>query len=84
MFALRRAAPRTVFCSSVVPVARASFTTSLRYNVKVGDAIPSVELMEGSPGNKVDLSKELADTKGLIIGVPAAYSTFLLETLYRI
>ena len=42
--------------------------------VKVGDSIPSVELFEDSPGNKVDLSKELASGKGLIIGVPAAFS----------
>jgi len=34
-----------------------------------------VELMESSPGNKVNLSKELAGKpKGLIIGVPAAFS----------
>ncbi|KAF2134612.1 AhpC/TSA family protein [Dothidotthia symphoricarpi CBS 119687] len=41
--------------------------------VKVGDKIPNVELMEDSPGNKVNLAKELTG-KGLIIGVPAAYS----------
>ncbi|MDI1485112.1 MAG: hypothetical protein OHK93_000247 [Ramalina farinacea] len=41
--------------------------------VKVGDPVPSVELMETSPGTKVDLSKELKG-KGLLIGVPAAYS----------
>ena len=42
--------------------------------VKVGDSIPDVELFEDSPGNKVNLSKELASGKGLIIGVPAAFS----------
>jgi len=42
--------------------------------VKVGDSIPSVELFEGSPGNKVNLAKELASGKGLVIGVPAAFS----------
>jgi len=40
--------------------------------VKVGDSIPSIELTEGDPGTKVDLSKELGT--GLIIGVPAAFS----------
>ena len=44
--------------------------------VKVGDPIPSVELVEGSPGNKVNLAKELKG-KGLIIGVPAAFSKYL-------
>jgi len=42
--------------------------------VNVGDSIPSVELHDGSPGAKVDLSKDLAKGKGLIIGVPAAFS----------
>jgi peroxiredoxin 5 len=42
--------------------------------VKVGDSIPSIELFEGSPGEKVDLSKDLKSGKGLIIGVPAAFS----------
>jgi hypothetical protein len=40
--------------------------------VKAGDSIPDVELTEGNPGNKVNLSKELGS--GLIIGVPAAFS----------
>jgi peroxiredoxin 5 len=52
--------------------------------VKVGDSIPSIELVEGKPDAKVDLSKELGS--GLIIGVPAAFSTpislpFLLDNL---
>lgn len=42
--------------------------------VKVGDSIPSIEVFEDSPGTKIDLSKELASGKGLIIGVPAAFS----------
>ena len=42
--------------------------------VKQGDSIPSIELTEGSPGDKVDLSKELASGQGLILGVPAAFS----------
>ena len=40
--------------------------------VKAGDSIPDIELTEGNPGNKVNLSKELGS--GLIIGVPAAFS----------
>lgn len=42
--------------------------------VKVGDSIPDVEVWEDSPSNKINLAKELATGKGLIIGVPAAYS----------
>ena len=46
--------------------------------VKVGDSIPNVDLVEGSPGDKVNLSKELASGKGLIVGVPAAFSKYTL------
>ena len=46
--------------------------------VKTGDAIPSVELVETTPGTKVNLAKELSSGKGLIIGVPAAFSESLL------
>ncbi|KAL9069897.1 MAG: hypothetical protein Q9161_005211 [Pseudevernia consocians] len=42
--------------------------------VKVGASIPNVDLVEASPSDKVNLSKELASGKGLIIGVPAAFS----------
>ena len=41
--------------------------------VKAGDTLPDVELVEGSPGNKINLSKDLKG-KALIIGVPAAFS----------
>ena len=41
--------------------------------VKVGDSIPNIDLVERKPDAKVNLSKELGS--GLIIGVPAAFST---------
>ena len=44
--------------------------------VKVGDTIPNVELFEGAPDKKVDIGKELASGKGLIVTIPAAYSTY--------
>ena len=47
--------------------------------VKVGDSIPNVDLVEGSPGDKVNLSKELASGKGLVVGVPAAFSKYALS-----
>ncbi|KAI9727348.1 MAG: hypothetical protein M1828_006968 [Chrysothrix sp. TS-e1954] len=47
--------------------------------VKVGDSIPSVELMEGSPGDKINLAEKLKG-KGMIIGVPAAFSPGCSET----
>lgn len=42
--------------------------------VKAGDSIPDLELLEG-PETKVNLSKELASGKGVIVGVPAAFSS---------
>ncbi|OJD37084.1 tsa family protein [Diplodia corticola] len=51
----------------------AGFHASARAHVRVGDAVPDVELMEASPGNKLSIAKQLKG-KGLIIGVPAAYS----------
>lgn len=45
--------------------------------VKTGDSIPNVDLVEGSPSDKVNLSKELASGKGLIVGIPAAFSEYL-------
>ena len=42
--------------------------------VKPGDSIPTVELEEGGPGNKINLANEFGSGPGLIIGVPAAFS----------
>jgi len=50
------------------------FQSTARACVQVGDAIPNVDLVETSPGNKVNIAKELQD-KGVIVGVPAAFST---------
>ena len=52
-----------------------SFHTTRAAFVKAGDALPDMEaLVENSPGNKVNLAKELKGKKGIIIGVPAAFS----------
>ena len=49
------------------------FHSSAAVMVKAGDSVPNIDLVEGSPGNKVNLFEELGS--GLIIGVPAAFST---------
>lgn len=42
--------------------------------VQKGDAIPNLDvLVENSPGNKVNLAKEIKN-KAVIIGTPAAFS----------
>ena len=60
-----------------LPFARAApFHASTCLAVKAGDAIPDLEVLkENSPGNTVNLAKELKGN-GLIIGVPAAFSRF--------
>ncbi|KAK6428555.1 hypothetical protein LTR95_015299 [Oleoguttula sp. CCFEE 5521] len=63
-----------IVATTATPRLTRAFHASLRPLIKVGDAVPDVELMESSPGNKVTLSSELATGKGLIIGVPAAFS----------
>ncbi|KAL8696137.1 MAG: hypothetical protein Q9224_002955, partial [Gallowayella concinna] len=63
--ALLRILPRST-------TARRTFSTTSPAFVNVGDRIPDIDLVEGSPGNKVNLAKELKG-KGLVIGVPAAF-----------
>ena len=55
--------------------ARRTFLTTRPALINVGDTIPTNELMENTPGTKVNLADEIAK-KGdaLIIGVPAAFS----------
>lgn len=66
--ALRRAA-----LSKVASTSARGFHSSPRALVKVGDAIPDVELVENSPGNKVNLREQIKG-RALIVGVPAAFS----------
>ncbi|EPQ05630.1 Peroxiredoxin-5, mitochondrial [Myotis brandtii] len=47
---------------------------SLRLQIKVGDAIPSVEVFEGQPGNKVNLTELFKGKKRVLFGVPGAFT----------
>lgn len=42
--------------------------------INTGDPIPSVDIQEGAPSTFVNLAKETAKGKYLIVGVPGAYS----------
>ena len=64
-----------MFAARQLPLARSIagrrlFHASAPALVEVGDKLPNVELMENSPGNKVNLAEELKTGKGLIIGKP--------------
>ena len=65
---------RRFVASAPVTVRSRPFHATSSVLVKVGDRIPNLELVEDSPGNQVNLSRELAQGKGVIIGVPAAFS----------
>ncbi|KAK3657567.1 hypothetical protein LTR56_002342 [Elasticomyces elasticus] len=76
MFPARRAF-RAAPALSASPLRSYHATRSMA--VQINDAIPDVELMENSPGNKVSIAKELKG-KGVIIGVPAAFSPSCSES----
>jgi len=63
MFSLARTLPLTRAVAG-----RRLFHASAPAFVKVGDKLPNVDLVEGSPGNKVNLAKELSG-KGVVIGM---------------
>ncbi|XP_044304533.1 peroxiredoxin-5, mitochondrial [Varanus komodoensis] len=42
--------------------------------LKVGDKLPSVEVYEGDPGNKVNVSSLFKGKKGILFGVPGAFT----------
>ncbi|KAL2216184.1 thioredoxin peroxidase/alkyl hydroperoxide reductase [Thermoascus aurantiacus ATCC 26904] len=71
MFAARRlttALPRASAQRALFHNTRAAF-------VKAGDPLPDLDvLVEGSPGNKVNLAKEFKGANGIIVGTPAAFS----------
>lgn len=66
------------------PISIRQFHSSIANMVKAGDSIPSVELVEGAPDKKVNLAKELATGKGVIVGVPAAFSEYIVVLLRQV
>uniref|UniRef100_G1Q1S1 Peroxiredoxin-5 n=1 Tax=Myotis lucifugus TaxID=59463 RepID=G1Q1S1_MYOLU len=42
--------------------------------IKVGDAIPSVEVLEGQPGNQVNLAELFKGKKGVLFGAPGSFT----------
>ncbi|XP_033030479.1 peroxiredoxin-5, mitochondrial [Lacerta agilis] len=42
--------------------------------LKVGDKLPSVEVYEGDPGNKVNVASLFTGKKGILFGVPGAFT----------
>jgi len=64
-----------------IRASRAVFSTRLLHSsavqkmpIKVGDSIPSVDLFEGTPGNKVNIAELGKGKKIVIVGVPGAFT----------
>jgi 2-Cys peroxiredoxin 5 len=77
--AFRLLTPRTAAAAASALPRAARFHASARALVKVGDALPALDsaLAEDSPGNKISIAAEIERTpgrKGVIVGVPAAFS----------
>lgn len=66
----------TISPRTAVSVQRLPFHSSAPVWVQVGDGIPDLDVLtEHSPSTKINLAKELKGKgRGLIIGVPAAFS----------
>jgi hypothetical protein len=72
IFAIRTIRP---VANRVGLIQRSSFHSTVPVSVRVGDRIPDTDvLVEGSPGNKINLAQEIRGKRSLIIGVPAAFS----------
>lgn len=82
--AFRRAPTKSFSLAATTATAAPArhFHATPRAFVKVGEPIPDLEvLQENSPGNMVNLAKELqAAGKGVIVGVPAAFSGACSQT----
>lgn len=77
----RTALRRAPSAFSPTTIAARAFHSSPRALVKVGDAVPDLEVLhEDSPGNKVNLATEFAKANGVIVGVPAAFSGACSQT----
>lgn len=64
---------RAIQCSNAFK--RTIFTTPCTgVPVKVGDKLPSIELTEETPANKVNLQEALANKKAVIFAVPGAFT----------
>ncbi|OCT81727.1 peroxiredoxin-5, mitochondrial [Xenopus laevis] len=53
-------------------VSRTSRTRAM--SIKVGDPLPNVQVYEGGPGNKVNIKDVFGNNKGVLFGVPGAFT----------
>lgn len=80
MFAFKRL-PARAASSITQRTATAQFHSTRPAFVKVGDQLPDLNLVENSPANKVNLSQVLSKGKGVVVGIPAAFSMYIITNL---
>uniref|UniRef100_A0A1A9WJL9 Peroxiredoxin-5 n=1 Tax=Glossina brevipalpis TaxID=37001 RepID=A0A1A9WJL9_9MUSC len=73
MFVARVLFRNTSFKTNAIISIR-SFQTTFPVMAKVGDLLPSVDLFEGSPANKINICELTAKKKVIIFGVPGAFT----------
>ena len=52
----------------------------MKFSIKVGETLPSKELVEGSPANKVNVKELFTGKKGILFAVPGAYTPTCSKT----
>ncbi|XP_065052192.1 peroxiredoxin-5, mitochondrial-like [Rhopilema esculentum] len=65
---------RTVTRSALARVAGFHSSIAVNMPIKEGDSLPSVSLWENSPGETVNIADLFKDKKGIIFGVPGAFT----------
>ncbi|CAI8050190.1 Peroxiredoxin-5, mitochondrial [Geodia barretti] len=57
-----------------------SVAATLRMPIKVGDTLPSLEVQEGTPATTVNVKDLFASKKGILFGVPGAFTPGCTKT----
>jgi len=59
---------------SQVKISKRSLFVGSALNMKVGDKLPNVNVFEGTPKNPVNMAELFAGKKGILIGIPGAFT----------
>merc|ERR1719325_324595 len=74
MIPLRHCINLSASLARPLPYLTRHLSTTRSTPIQVGDSIPSVDLFEGAPNNKVNLADVCKEGKFIIFGVPGAFT----------
>merc|ERR1712156_575834 len=74
MIPLRHCINLSASLARPLPCLTRHLSTTRSAPIQVGDSIPSVDLFEGAPNNKVNLADVCKEGKFIIFGVPGAFT----------